>query len=101
MLTINHYILLFSTAWQCSVTCSAVCFVCWQCNMCLYTLQAQLHRRSKSMIAEAVDSTLTILDLLLPMQWGRYLFMHNGVIGGFMGLRRALLASLSEVGDRQ
>jgi len=32
-----------------------------------------------------------------PFQWGRYLWMHNGVIGGFMGLRRALLATLSEV----
>lgn len=30
------------------------------------------------------------------MQWGSYMFMHNGVIGGFMKLRRALLAFLSD-----
>lgn len=35
------------------------------------------------------------------VQWGRYLWMHNGVIGGFMGLRRALLATLSEVRSRR
>ena len=29
-----------------------------------------------------------------PLQWGRYLWMHNGVIGGFMGIRRAMLALL-------
>ena len=31
-----------------------------------------------------------------PFQWGRYLFMHNGVIAGFMDIRRTLLASLSD-----
>ena len=30
-----------------------------------------------------------------PFQWGRYLFMHNGAVGGFMRIRRALLATLS------
>lgn len=27
---------------------------------------------------------------------GRYLFMHNGVVAGFMQIRRALLAGLSD-----
>ncbi len=31
-----------------------------------------------------------------PFQWGRYMWMHNGVVGGFMRIRRALLASLSD-----
>ncbi|KDD72798.1 hypothetical protein H632_c2885p0, partial [Helicosporidium sp. ATCC 50920] len=31
-----------------------------------------------------------------PFQWGRYLFMHNGVVAGFMRLRRALLARFSD-----
>ncbi|KAK9839468.1 hypothetical protein WJX81_003920 [Elliptochloris bilobata] len=31
-----------------------------------------------------------------PFQWGRYLFMHNGMVGGFMRIRRALLATLSD-----
>lgn len=31
-----------------------------------------------------------------PFQWGSYMFMHNGVIGGFMKIRRALLSSLSD-----
>ena len=31
-----------------------------------------------------------------PFQWSRYLFMHNGVVGGFMRIRRALLATLSD-----
>lgn len=31
-----------------------------------------------------------------PFQWGSYMFMHNGVIGGFMKVRRAMLASLSD-----
>jgi Cys-Gly metallodipeptidase DUG1 len=31
-----------------------------------------------------------------PFQWGRYLFMHNGVIAGFMDIRRQLLACLSD-----
>ena len=31
-----------------------------------------------------------------PFQWGRYMWMHNGVVGGFMKIRRALLASLSD-----
>lgn len=31
-----------------------------------------------------------------PFQWGRYLFMHNGVVAGFMKIRRALLAELSD-----
>lgn len=31
-----------------------------------------------------------------PFQWGRYLFMHNGVVGGFMGIRRKLLDTLSD-----
>ncbi len=29
-------------------------------------------------------------------QWGRYLWMHNGVVGGFMAVRRAMLAALSD-----
>lgn len=31
-----------------------------------------------------------------PFQWGRYLFMHNGVVAGFMQVRRRLLAELSD-----
>lgn len=31
-----------------------------------------------------------------PFQWGRYMFMHNGVVAGFMHLRRHLLAQLSD-----
>jgi predicted glutamine amidotransferase len=31
-----------------------------------------------------------------PFQWGRYLWMHNGVVGGFNAVRRALLATLSD-----
>lgn len=31
-----------------------------------------------------------------PFQWGRYLFMHNGVVGGFMAIRRKLLGTLSD-----
>ncbi|KAI7835447.1 hypothetical protein COHA_010652 [Chlorella ohadii] len=31
-----------------------------------------------------------------PFQWGRYLFMHNGVVAGFMQIRRKLLAELSD-----
>lgn len=31
-----------------------------------------------------------------PFQWGRYLWMHNGVVGGFMKIRRKLLACLSD-----
>lgn len=31
-----------------------------------------------------------------PFQWGRLLFMHNGSIGAFPKIRRALLASLSD-----
>ena len=31
-----------------------------------------------------------------PFQWGRYLFMHNGVVAGFMQIRRKLLAQLSD-----
>ena len=30
------------------------------------------------------------------VQWGRYLWMHNGVVGGFMAVRRAMLAALSD-----
>ena len=30
------------------------------------------------------------------LQWGRYLWMHNGVVGGFMAIRRAMLAALSD-----
>ena len=32
----------------------------------------------------------------LLLQWGRYLWMHNGVVGGFMTIRRAMLAALSD-----
>ncbi|KAK2079339.1 hypothetical protein QBZ16_003030 [Prototheca wickerhamii] len=31
-----------------------------------------------------------------PFQWGRYLFMHNGVVAGFMQLRRHVLALLRD-----
>ncbi|KAL4857151.1 Cys-Gly metallodipeptidase DUG1 [Chlorella vulgaris] len=31
-----------------------------------------------------------------PFQWGRYLFMHNGVVAGFMQIRRRLLAELTD-----
>ncbi len=31
-----------------------------------------------------------------PFQWGRYLWMHNGVVGGFNRVRRHLLAVLSD-----
>uniref|UniRef100_A0A1D2A699 Glutamine amidotransferase type-2 domain-containing protein n=1 Tax=Auxenochlorella protothecoides TaxID=3075 RepID=A0A1D2A699_AUXPR len=31
-----------------------------------------------------------------PFQWGRFLFMHNGVVAGFMQVRRHLLALLSD-----
>ncbi|CAG9463974.1 unnamed protein product [Pedinophyceae sp. YPF-701] len=31
-----------------------------------------------------------------PFQMGRYLFMHNGVIGGFLQIRRLLLENLSD-----
>lgn len=31
-----------------------------------------------------------------PFRWGRYAFMHNGDIGGFPKLRRAMLQSLSD-----
>lgn len=31
-----------------------------------------------------------------PFQWGRYMFMHNGVVGGFMKIRRSLIGSLSD-----
>ncbi|KAK9815459.1 hypothetical protein WJX72_003974 [[Myrmecia] bisecta] len=31
-----------------------------------------------------------------PFQWGRYLWMHNGVVGGFMQIRRQLLAVLGD-----
>ncbi|GMH45158.1 hypothetical protein BSKO_13115 [Bryopsis sp. KO-2023] len=31
-----------------------------------------------------------------PFQWGRYMWMHNGVIGGFSKIRRKLLAELSD-----
>ena len=31
-----------------------------------------------------------------PFQFSRYLWMHNGVIGGFMKIRRALLATLAD-----
>ena len=30
------------------------------------------------------------------LQWGRYLWMHNGVVGGFMAIRRAMLAALGD-----
>ena len=31
-----------------------------------------------------------------PFSWGRFTFAHNGVVGGFQAIRRALQASLSE-----
>lgn len=31
-----------------------------------------------------------------PFQWDRYLWMHNGVVGGFMQIRRAMLALLTD-----
>ena len=31
-----------------------------------------------------------------PFQFSRYLWMHNGVIGGFMKIRRALLSTLAD-----
>lgn len=31
-----------------------------------------------------------------PFQWGRYLWMHNGVVGGFSQIRRHLLGQLSD-----
>lgn len=31
-----------------------------------------------------------------PFQWGRYMWMHNGVVAGFMEIRRKLLAQLSD-----
>lgn len=31
-----------------------------------------------------------------PFQWGRYLWMHNGVVGGFNCIRRSLLSQLSD-----
>ncbi|MDH5608972.1 MAG: class II glutamine amidotransferase, partial [Cyclobacteriaceae bacterium] len=31
-----------------------------------------------------------------PFKWGKYVFMHNGDIGGFSALRRPLLNSLSD-----
>ncbi|EFN55103.1 hypothetical protein CHLNCDRAFT_24322, partial [Chlorella variabilis] len=31
-----------------------------------------------------------------PFQWGRYIFMHNGVVAGFMQIRRRLLAELGD-----
>ncbi|CAL8463359.1 g2893 [Coccomyxa elongata] len=31
-----------------------------------------------------------------PFQWGRYMWMHNGMVGGFMKIRRALLSVLSD-----
>jgi hypothetical protein len=31
-----------------------------------------------------------------PFQWGRYMFMHNGVVAGFMAIRRELLATLRD-----
>ncbi len=31
-----------------------------------------------------------------PFQWGRYMWMHNGLVGGFMQIRRALLGTLSD-----
>ena len=36
------------------------------------------------------------LSLNTLLQWGRYLWMHNGVVGGFMTVRRAMLAALSD-----
>lgn len=34
--------------------------------------------------------------MMCPVQWGMYMFMHNGVIANFMRIRRTLLATLSE-----
>jgi predicted glutamine amidotransferase len=31
-----------------------------------------------------------------PFQWGRYLWMHNGVVGGFSKIKRRLLEQLSD-----
>lgn len=31
-----------------------------------------------------------------PFQWGRYIFMHNGVVGGFGRIKRRLLEQLSD-----
>lgn len=31
-----------------------------------------------------------------PFQWGRYIWMHNGVVGGFSKIKRRLLAQLSD-----
>lgn len=31
-----------------------------------------------------------------PFQWGRYIFMHNGVVGGFGRIKRRLLGLLSD-----
>ncbi|KAL6762357.1 nucleophile aminohydrolase, partial [Haematococcus lacustris] len=31
-----------------------------------------------------------------PFAWGRYLWMHNGVVGGFLQIKRALLSLLSD-----
>ena len=31
-----------------------------------------------------------------PFQFSRYLWMHNGVVGGFMKIRRALLSTLKD-----
>ena len=31
-----------------------------------------------------------------PFQFSRYLWMHNGVVGGFMKIRRALLSTLED-----
>ena len=31
-----------------------------------------------------------------PFQSGRYMWMHNGMVGGFMRIRRALLSTLSD-----
>lgn len=31
-----------------------------------------------------------------PFQWGRYIWMHNGVVGGFTKIKRRLLDQLSD-----
>lgn len=31
-----------------------------------------------------------------PFQWGRYIWMHNGVVGGFSKIKRRLLDQLSD-----
>jgi len=31
-----------------------------------------------------------------PFQWGRYIWMHNGVVGGFSKIKRKLLDQLSD-----